>query len=553
MEKILIILFILFSNINNIESKEIEMYLEKNENYDLQKLVGKNGFISFIAHYNFDEIKINKTNDKWKPYFELKIYDERNINYYIKCGPWNGGNFLFIFCKFNETFPEGEYTFYYFEKNKNKFNYAGYEINLYQHDANTIHRKKINDEILDLYCPPQTINVTDDEDIYEIIFYIIYYNEEQLYFKHTDEYRSEYRPLNCYRKNKDELICKINKIELMYGIEENNTEIKIYYLNNEGSFIKFNLLSKIDVNFFFKQKTDIYVQITKLIPNDIYIIYETNVTNLPLINAFFILDFIGKENEVIKQCYFKSGEDGKMILLSNKKYSYSDEIYLKEIENNIIINDSSIKYNFIILPVKIKEKTNLIKDDGFEISIKNIYPSVLNFTLNDSLIIDLHIYCYHMPISTEYKLKCPIYINGISFNENAEDLKCINLLEIKRCKVPKEHFNNINRTNDEYYYIKINNNIDFNSKTISYSTNPIRVILPNTNNTNNKSIIKKIIDDNIMTSKQKTAIFITFFTLSIILGAIKWICSCFKKNERKKIIYFDSSNFLGDELEEVIF
>jgi hypothetical protein len=166
MEKILIILFILFSNINNIESKEIEMYLRWGENYDLQKLVGKNGFISFIAHYNFDEIKINKTNDKWKPYFELKIYDERNINYYIKCGPWNGGNFLFIFCKFNETFPEGEYTFDYFEKNKNKFNYAGYEINLYQHGgvAHTIDRKKINDEILDLYCPPQTINVTDDEE-----------------------------------------------------------------------------------------------------------------------------------------------------------------------------------------------------------------------------------------------------------------------------------------------------------------------------------------------------------------------------------------------------
>ena len=540
MEKILIILFILFSNINNIESKEIEMYLEKNENYDLQKLVGKNGFISFIAHYNFDEIKINKTNDKWKPYFELKIYDERNINYYIKCGPWNGGNFLFIFCKFNETFPEGEYTF---DFEKNKFNYAGYEINLYRHGgvADTIHRKKINDEILDLYCPPQTINVTDDEDIYEIIFYIIYYNEEQLYFKHTDEYISEYRPLNCYRKNKDELICKINKIELIYGIEKNNTEIKIYYLNNEGSFIKFNLLSEIDVNFFFKQKTDIYVQITKLIPNDIYIIYETNVTNLPLINAFFNLNFIGKENEEIKQCYFKSGEDGKMILLSNKKHFYSDEIYLKEIENNIIINDSSIKYNFIILPVKIKEKTNLIKDDGFEISIKKIYPSVLNFTLNDSLIIDLHIYCYHMSISTEYKLKCPIYINGISFNENAEDLKCINLLEIKRCKVPKEHFNNINRTNDEYYYIKINNNIDFNSKTISYSTNPIRVILPNTNNTNNKSNIKKINDDD-MANQINSVIFITLFILVIILGAIECICSGCQTNKTHKIIEY--SKFL---------
>lgn len=232
-----------------------------------------------------------------------------------------------------------------------------------------------------------------------------------------------------------------------------------------------------------------------------------------------------------------------MLLLSNKKYFYSDEIYLKEIENNIIINDSSIKYNFIILPVKIKEKTNLIKDDGFEISIKKIYPSVLNFTINDSLIIDLHIYCYHMPMSIKYKLKCPIYIDGVSFNENAEDLKCINLLEIKRCKVPKEHFNNINGTNDEYYYIKINNNIDFNSKTISYSTNPIRVILPNTNNTNNKSNIKKINDDDkIMANQIKSVIFITLFILVIILGAIELICSGCQTNKTHKIIYY--SKFL---------
>ena len=73
-----------------------------------------------------------------------------------------------------------------------------------------------------------------------------------------------------------------------------------------------------------------------------------------------------------------------------------------------------------------------------------------------------------------------------------------------------EHFNNINGTNGEYYYIKINNNIDFNSKTISYSTNPIRVILPNTNNTNNKSNIKKINDDD-MANQINSVIFITLF------------------------------------------
>ena len=143
-----------------------------------------------------------------------------------------------------------------------------------------------------------------------------------------------------------------------------------------------------------------------------------------------------------------------MLILCEGLY-HEDVLYLKEIKSNILVDDVNIQYNFIILPVNNQEKTTLIKNNYYydypTNIIYQIFPNILNFTSNDSLEIDLY-------------LEKPRDVNGITFNEYAEDLKCINLIQIKRCKVPKEHFKG---KNDGYYYIKYDNNLDFNSKTTS--------------------------------------------------------------------------------------
>ena len=123
-----------------------------------------------------------------------------------------------------------------------------------------------------------------------------------------------------------------------------------------------------------------------------------------------------------------------------------------------------LKYNIIIKPVNNNQKINIINSDYSYPIIASIYPNILDFTSNDSFDIDLY-------------LDEPKNATGITFNEEVEDLKCENLIKIKRCKISKEHFKG---KNDGYYYIKfLNRNI--NKKSTSFVTNPVTIILPKSN------------------------------------------------------------------------
>ena len=70
--------------------------------------------------------------------------------------------------------------------------------------------------------------------------------------------------------------------------------------------------------------------------------------------------------------------------------------------------------------------------------IYRFYSSILNFTSNDSLIIDIH-------------MENPRDVNGVIFSEKVQDLKWINLIQIKRYKVSKTHFISINNVNNSSF------------------------------------------------------------------------------------------------------
>ena len=132
---------------------------------------------------------------------------------------------------------------------------------------------------------------------------------------------------------------------------------------------------------------------------------------------------------------------------------------LKEIKNDIILNNINIKYNFIIKPVNINEKITVINSYN-EAHIFGIYPYILDFTSKDSFYIDLFV----IGDSTNFKF---------SFN-GKEDLYCEKLKLTQRCIVPKQHFEGKN--NGTYYITFYKENI--NKIYISYLTNPVSVILP---------------------------------------------------------------------------
>ncbi len=102
----------------------------------------------------------------------------------------------------------------------------------------------------------------------------------------------------------------------------------------------------------------------------------------------------------------------------------SKEYSLKEIKEEIILKTNI--YNFRIQPAKINDKIEVIQYPYSRIF--GYFPEVLDFTKEDSINID-------------FFMKNTNNINGLTFNEDAKDLKCNNFNYFqKRCTVSKEHF-----------------------------------------------------------------------------------------------------------------
>ena len=298
-------------------------------------------------------------------------------------------------------------------------------------------------------------------------FKIKSYNQERLYLQNNID-----EPLECNKKN-EELICPIKKNSLeCYSslfMMSNQKIVSLLFFSKSGNLEQLFFVSSISFNFKV-QKMDVNIEITKLFTDYVeksnYIAYETNLINFPSLMALlFNLTFIGKEEkEKDLSCMLRKGQNSTLIILCASSYNHKDEISLKEIKNDYAINDINIKYNFIIKPVNNNQKINIINSDYSYPIIASIYPNILDFTSNDSFDIDLY-------------LDEPKNVTGITFNEEVEDLKCENLIKIKRCKISKEHFKG---KNDGYYYIKyLNHNI--NKKSTSFVTNPVTIILPKSN------------------------------------------------------------------------
>ena len=271
---------------------------------------------------------------------------------------------------------------------------------------------------------------------------------------------------NCKQVN-NELICPItkSKLEEILTPKIDRSKIDLYYSNQNSieRLERFNLIPFIDVKSFIPKK-DIYIGITKLVENiadyDTLIAYKTNVTDISNVRTDlegFSLKFENRDVEKDVGCSFRKYENTALLLVC---WGKDGVFWLKEIKEEIILNDINIKYNFRIQPVNNNKK--IITDRREEGSfIFYLYPEILDFTKKDILTVDYHI-------------ENPDSLKGITLNEDAEDLVCETLgREIKRCKVPKSHFNG---KGSGYYFTKYTNHLD--GKSFSYEAPPIKIILP---------------------------------------------------------------------------
>ena len=449
------IIIFLFSLGNSLLKEEdiplnVEILLSTPE--DLK--IGKSGTIAFPGRCQFDNSIIDTSK---RTYFTKEILDKNNKSYKAECGPWFDYNFFtyncYIFCIFNESIPKGNYTITFNDNFSYLNNEVNYNIKIYSNDIFYITKEDY--DIIDLYSDIQEIKILDTIEIYELKFKINVFNNERLFYG-----ISKLTPADC-KVIKNELICTINKTLLERQIGILNT-IRLGALDKAGNIKFFNLIPEILVKYDDVVKNDIYIEITNLLTDytwiDNYVVYETNVTDIPNIYTIsFFLSFEGSYDSSV--CSFIKGKNNSLILLCLMLDNYYMPNYLSlpitDEEN--IYNQSSIIYNFRIQPIK-KEMKIIFKNFSYSY-IYGIYPEILDFESNELIQIEIF-------------AEQPNKIKGLTFNEEEKDLICEDLSNVKRCIVKETHFKG---KDSGYYYLKHDGYN--NAKKISYEVAQLEVIL----------------------------------------------------------------------------
>ena len=291
---------------------------------------------------------------------------------------------------------------------------------------------------------------------------------------------------DCEAKS-NELICLIQKDKLLQIMPGSQQNFSIAYITSNYLLGQFSLVKDIEVNYYGINKEDLFVGITKLIDDkyDIYkgIAYETNITNISnILMGFFSFSMkfenVGSETD----CFFRKYENTPLLLVC-LIYDSTNEIHLSKIDNEMILDDINIKYNFRIQPVDNKETFNNVFSRSFFIQLS--YPQILDFTYQDTFVITL--------VGNIHD------ILKIRLNEDADDLEC----EIKgerlflNCAVHKSHF----KGKRSGYYSLIHVDDELYEKTIFYEIPPFKVIV-NDSEVDSIITVEEIYDDNDVIGKK---------------------------------------------------
>ena len=208
-----------------------------------------------------------------------------------------------------------------------------------------------------------------------------------------------------------------------------------------------------------------------------YIAYETNITSISNLvsNKFYYQN----ENGEI-DCFLKKTKLDPLIFLCRWYYNNlmtepTNINYLGELTNEIILYNSSFKYNFYIPPINNSETFIVNRyDHAYLPTTRFVFPTILDFHLKEIFTIN-----YFISYATSEN------IGGITFNPDSGSLLCHNVNnKILRCNVERKHFENKKSGLYYTYHIMLGGGL-----TKFYEFSPIQVIIPD-----NKIYIKLIKD-----------------------------------------------------------
>ena len=157
----------------------------------------------------------------------------------------------------------------------------------------------------------------------------------------------------------------------------------------------------------------------------------------------------------------KKDEENPLLIIC--KFVNEGVITIGNIEQEIKLDNINAKYNLLIQPRETKEIITVKGNSG---NIIFATPMVLDFNTKDRIDI-----IYYINNNYDY--------NSIRLNlESDKDLSCQNSKNMKNCSVPKEHF--AGKQSGNYYTYNLNSFADYSK---SYELSPIKVIIPDTNET----------------------------------------------------------------------
>ena len=417
------------------------------------KIICQNARISLLTDYNSEDI-FNSSDIEEMSSFKTTIKLDPNNNpilYDITCRLWHpkDSNIIIICEGDNDLIYDEELMVQAFFP-ETIFYYKEYRVIITPNIILSFQIK--NKKCPFLYAEKQFIDVSENDELYELNFKIDIFNNESLFLSNMDK---NYINLNCSEREK-KLICKLEKEKLF---EQNNKQIfKVYYHDEIYGFPQLDLILGVSINSNVP-KENIYLNILSLLQSYIdynnSIAYETNVTNISnIISDYFLLN----TNEIFK-CFFKKSELNNLLILCNLNITGNNS--LGKMTEQKILDDIHIKYNFIILPF---ENNEIFTIEGSGSRVLFLYSQVFDFYKLDSYIFDIMM---HSPENTNN-----IMINSFSLDCNISS-SSLSTPCFKRCIIRKEYFNNYYGIH--HFYIQHTNNI--NSSSIFYEISPIGVKL----------------------------------------------------------------------------
>lgn len=387
----------------------------------------------------------------------------KDISMPIKCHLWRPGQRdLMVICDLRDD-PK-------------KFNGNAFSVDDYVIDYKDKKIKFISDsfnriqKLPFLYSDEQEIDLSKEKDVYSFTFRTGLYNDKHLFLYNNPSYIQLYVPFDNCDIIEREMTCTLSrkKIESFNWFKTGIYGSFYYIMSFNGEYgIKFYHLAY-DITFSMsgeKKKTDIYVEIQKLISNkeesNRYIAFKTNVTDISSIihTQPILVNFKNIKNGLFYQhpCFFKKYENNNQLMFLCLMFEEKNvTLTMNGFDSPTKYTDLNQNYNFII---SYPTKENITITDKLGSYILARYPDTLDFTSKNELEINIY---------GDFHLEHKYYLNPKSTN-----LTCVIIQGILNCKVPKSHFQGEQSGDYNLYY-----NNSAREKSMFYEMTPIKVIIP---------------------------------------------------------------------------